>query len=244
MRIYVAGLITSWADEIFADIFAIKTLGPAFHLACLEFEQALSTDIERNRNFSITHPADDFRFKMHANWLKEGKWFDIIKNRTPLVFKQLEDCEKLEIKNGDFEISCKPPLEGNDALEKELHIWMLTKFEILVEKIEQKIKTKFDDFKNPIDDFNINDTLVTTCLEHGIVPSTVYDEDKQKHHPNPTTVLNSGFFFYLGRMNKLLEKVKSNESHIDKRINYEKRLNQWLGKAIDDWQILHKEKKL
>ena len=33
--IYVGGLMLSWADEIFADIFAIRELGSAFHLACL-----------------------------------------------------------------------------------------------------------------------------------------------------------------------------------------------------------------
>ncbi|MBN1803694.1 MAG: hypothetical protein JW837_00445 [Sedimentisphaerales bacterium] len=242
---YVTSLMLRWVDEIFADIFAIKTLGPAFHLACLELEQILRTDIKRNMNFSRTHPADYFRFKMHAKWLSEGEWDEIIKERTPLVFDRLKDCEKLQLKNNDFSINYKSPLEDKPDLENKLHNWMLQEFEKMVKKIEPVVSAELENFKNPINDFNNNDALVTDYLEHGVVPSTVYDnENKQICHPNPTTILNSGFFFYLGNMDALLKKVESSNSDIDKRTNYEKRLNQWLAKAIEDWQILLMENKL
>jgi hypothetical protein len=119
LLIYVSGLMLSWADEIFADIFAIRVLGPAFHLACLEMEQILSTNIQRNKIFSRTHPADDFRFKVHAKWLGDGGWDEIIKQRTPLIFERLKDCEKLQLNNNDFSINCKSPLDGKDDLEKK-----------------------------------------------------------------------------------------------------------------------------
>lgn len=243
---YVANLMLRWADEIFADIFAIRTLGPAFHLACLELEQILPTNIKRNRNFSRTHPADDFRFKMHAKWLSDGEWDEIINKQTPLVFDRLKDCEKLRFKNKDFSINYKSPLEDKPDLENKLHNWMLQEFEKMVKKIEPVVSAELENFENPINDFKKNDSLVTACLEHGIVPSTVYNEKKQRCHPNPTTILNSGFFFYLGGMVELLKKVKVKRgvSRIDKRMNYEKRLNQWLAKAIDDWQILLEEGKL
>jgi len=238
---YVRHLILNWADEIFADIFAIRTLGPAFHLACLEMEQILPTNIKRSKAFSITHPADDFRFKAHAKWLSDGEWDDTIKERMPSVFERLQECKKLDIKN--FTINCIPPLEEKKDLEDELHKWMLREFEKTIVRIEEELSAKLKDFENPFSDFNKYNSLVGVCLEHGIVPSTVYD-NKQKHHPSPTTILNSGFFFYLGGMDALLEKVENNDSDIDKRMNYEKRLNQWLAKAIEDWQILLEEGKL
>ena len=241
--IYVGGLMLSWADEIFADIFAIRVLGPAFYLACLEMEQILSTDIERNRNFSRTHPADDFRFKMHAKWLSKGKWDDTIRNRTPEIFDRLTVCKKLRLKNNYFSISCEPPLDGNKAIKEKLHKWMFKEFKKMVVKVEKEVLIKTASQK-PIDDFSKSDNLVTIALEHGVVPSTLYDRNKQKHHPSPTTILNSGFFFYLGGMDRLLEKVENNDSDVDKRINYEKRLNQWLAKAIEDWKILLEEGKL
>jgi hypothetical protein len=241
---YVSNLILRWADEIFADIFAIRVLGPAFHLACLEMEQILPTKIERNRNFSGTHPANDFRFKTHAKWLTDGDWDEIINERTPQVFEQLKVCEKLQFENGDFGINYKPPLEDKKDLEDKLHNWMLQEFEKMVLKVEEELSTKLKNLPKPFYDFNENYKLVTTCLEHGVVPSTVYNEKKQRCHPNPTTILNSGFFFYLGGMDTLLEKVKSKGRKIDKQINYEKRLNQWLAKAIEDWQILLEEGKL
>lgn len=237
--------MSSWADEIFADIFAIRVLGPAFHLACLEMEQILPTDIERNRNFSRTHPADDFRFKIHAKWLNKSKWDDTIRNRTPEVFDRLTVCKKLRLKNNYFSINCKPPLEDKQDLEDKLHNWMLQEFEKMVKKIEPVVSDELKNLPKPFYDFNENYKFVITCLEHGVVPSTVYNEKKQKRcHPNPTTILNSGFFFYLGGMGKLLEKVVSNDPDIDKRIHYEKRLNQWLAKAIEDWQLLFEEGKL
>lgn len=247
--IYVGGLMLSWADEIFADIFAIRVLGSAFHLACLEMEQILSTDIKRNKTFSRTHPADDFRFKIHAKWLSDGGWDEIIKKRTPLVFDRLKDCETLRLKNNDFSINCEPPLGESDEskdLKEKLHTWMFKEFGQMIIKVEEELSTKLKDYENPINDFKENDSLVTDCLEHGIVPSTVYNETKQRCHPNPTTILNSGFFFYLGGMVELLKKVKVKRgvSRIDKRMNYENRLNQWLAKAIDDWQILLEEGKL
>lgn len=246
--IYVGGLMSSWADEIFADIVAIRILGPAFHFACLVLEQILPTVIDRNRNFSRTHPADDFRFKIHAKWLNKGIWDDIIRNRTPDVFDRLKNCEKLEFEKKDFGISCEPPLGEDKDLKEKLHTWMFEEFEKLVVKVEKEILSKTAG-QEPISDFNknkneSNDSLITKALEHGVVPSTVYDKKKQKRHPNPTTILNSGFFFYLGNMDSLLEKVESSDSDIDKRMNYEKRLNQWLAKAIEDWQILLLENKL
>jgi len=238
---YVINLILRWADEIFADIFAIRALGPAFHLACLEMEQILPTKIERNRNFSANHPANDFRFKMHAKWLSDGGWDVAINEHTPEIFSQLQNHKKLKME--DFVITPKSPLRENKMLEEKLHKWMLQEFEKMVIKVEEELSTKLKDFENPFSDFDKYNSLVRVRLEHGIVPSTVYD-NKQKHHPNPTTILNSGFFFYLGGMDALLEKVENNDSDVDKRMNYEKRLNQWLAKAIEDWQILLEEDKL
>ena len=120
---------------------------------------------------------------------------------------------------------------------------MFKEFEQIVIRVEKELSTKLKDFENPLNNFRKNDSFVTTCFEHGIVPSTVYDNE-QKRHPNPITILNSGFFFYLGGMDTLLKKVKSKGRKIDKQINYVKRLNQWLAKAIEDWQILFEEGKL
>jgi len=233
---YVINLTLRWIDEIFADVFAIRVLGPAFHLSYLELEQILTSDIKRNRSFSATHPADDFRFKIHAKWLSESGWDNTMENRVPIISENLNKCKELDINL--FEINCTSPLEGEQDLENKLHSWMLQEFDKMIVKVEEELSAKLEDFDNPIDDFKKNDSLVTACLEHGVVPSTGYNEKKERCRPEPTTILNSGFFFYLGGMDPLLGKVKSGDSKIDKRINYGKRLNQWLTKAIEDWQFL------
>lgn len=240
LSIYVKGLLTSWTNEIFADITAIRMLGPAFHLACLEMEHILPTEIEGNKDFSRTHPADNFRFKMHAKWLKEEKWDSIINKRTPEIFQRLEECKKLKIE--DFKIKCQSPFGEKKEIEDILHKWMLVEFEKMVLKVEKEISEKISNTENPIDDFKKNDLLVTRYLSHGVVPSTVYDDKKNKYHPCPTTMLNSGFFFYMDGMRELIQKIKADISETEKRLKYEKRLNEWLEKAIEDWQILQLEK--
>jgi hypothetical protein len=253
----VGKFLLRWSDEIFADIFAIRILGPAFHLAFLEMEQILPANVSRNTTFS-KYPADFYRFKLHIKWLSKEGWEDIIKHRTPSVFKQLRECEKLNVLNNDFSIkhnfftqdseknknpdSATEEFEGFvTTQEKNLHKWIFEEFEKFVSIIEGDISNKISGFENAANDFNKYDSFVTSYLKHGVVPSTIYNDQKQECHPNPTTMLNSGFFFYLGEMESLLKMVINKDSDIDKRMNYEKRLNDWLAKGIEDWHVLQEK---
>ena len=242
---YSRQLLSRWSDEIYADVFAIRILGPAFHLAFVELEQILHTteSADINKRFSVTHPADDYRFKMHAKWLFKEEWEEVIKDRVPWVFEQLKKCQKLELENDDFYISCKPPLKDNELNPDIFHQWMFNEFKKITIKIESDISTLLNCYDRPIDDFNFCDERVTSCLRHGVVPSTIYNEQGQGYHPSPTTILNSGFFFYLQGMDGLLSIVNNSESDIDNKVNFGKRLNEWLAKAIEDWQIIQERNK-
>jgi hypothetical protein len=239
LRNYVLSLMLRWSDEIFADIFVIRVLGPAFHFAYREIEHIIPTTL--GSNFSETHPADDYRFQVHTKWLINDGWSEILRDNLPGLFKELEKCKDYKIDR--FSVDCRVPSHF-EAVEGELHKWMLAEFNGMVNKIEDAVSAKLGSgFKKPIEDYNRTEKLVTSYLAHGIVPSTLYD-DGTKLHPYPVTVLNCGFLFYLKGMTQLLERVKTNLNRIDKRIMYEKRLNSWLGKAIEDWQILLKKGKL
>ena len=104
--------------------------------------------------------------------------------------------------------------------------------------METNISNLLQNIENPVDDFNKYDELITSYLKHGVVPSTFYDEKGQEQYPNPITTLNSGFFFYTTKMNELLEIVNNNDSEINNKIHFGKRLNEWLAKALEDWQII------
>lgn len=260
LSIYVRSLLLNWADEIFADIFAIGTLGPAFHLGLLEIEQVVpllsSADLADiavlgetvssmhqmiRLTFCRTHPAVDFRFKIHAQWLHDCGWDLVLSNRAPEVFAELERCKQLEASR--FTIVCESPLSDNSDLEGALHKWMIETFMEMVPSIEDAVRHKIANMAKPIEDFERCDRGVTACLEHAVVPSTIITERQERLHPTPTTLLNSGFFFYFGGMTKLFERVKSSDEPTKKRMQYETRLNHWLGKAIDDWQIIRQERK-
>lgn len=240
LRNYVLSLMLRWADEVFADIFAVRVLGPAFHLAYREIEQIIPTTIAST--FSDTHPADEYRFKVHAKWLKQDGWTEILRDKLPDLLKELQKCEGYKIDH--FSISCRAPSHF-ESIEGELHKWMLKEFDGMVSRIEHDVSAKLPGgFDKPITDFREKHELVRDYFEHAVVPSTLYDKQGQKHHPSPTTLLNSGFFFYLEGMDPLLEIVKTNLDPIGKQMAYEKRLNDWLAKAIEDWQILSKGGKL
>lgn len=258
---YVRSLLLNWTDEIFADAFAIGVLGPAFHLAYLEIEQIIpilsSHDMENLDIFGVgvddmrkakrltffeTHPATNFRFRTHASWLHDQGWDKTLKTRAPEVFSELQTCRSLTV--GDFVVGCVSPLDEYVDLEKKLHKWMLCLLEDMVVAVEEKVREKLVACPKPIDDFTKHDADVTPCLERGVVPSTIIRDNGAMLNPSPTTLLNCGFFFYLSGMEPLLARVKSDFSPIQKRIQYERRLNQWLAKAIDDWQVICGDGKL
>ena len=249
---YVRGLLLTWADEIFADILAIRVLGPAFHLAYLELQQVLrvstatdpsgGSEVGAENAFSETHPADNFRFKLHAKWLKQCGWCEVIQQYAFEVFAYLEAYEKLKMEA--FTINCPVPIHQIAEREGDIHKWMLNQVEKLVETVEACVSKKLENVPNPHDDYKHTAEHVMSCLEHGVVPSTGRNPEGLKIHPRPTTLLNAGFFFFLGGMERLLQRVKSKANPIEKRLHYEKRLNEWLAKAIDDWQILRMEHKL
>jgi hypothetical protein len=237
---YVRNLIARWTDELFADIFAVRVLGAAFHLACRELEHVLSSVTEQRQFFCDTHPAPDFRFRFHAKWLRIGRWLDVLQKRTPEVHNKLIQCEQLDV-HRDFVINSKPPIDDEKGkLTDSIHKWILNEFESLVGTIEEEVSNLLKGYEEPIDDFEKCDGSVTRLLSHGVVPSTVFDSERQASHPLPTTVLNSGFFFYLSGVDVLLERIEGDDDPIDKRVNTLRRLNEWLGKAIDDWQFIQK----
>lgn len=242
---YVCALLLTWSEEIFADILAIRVLGPAFHLAYLELQQVLppatsdttiATEGGGENDFSETHPADNFRFKLHAKWLRSCGWCEELKKHASEVHAHLEKCEKLEI--NAFKINCHLSIPELSDQQDLIHNWMLNQIERLVETIEARVSKKLEHLPNPCDDYKQSANHVMSYLEHGVVPSTVRDSEGKKIHPNPTTLLNAGFFFFLGGMEGLMKRVKSKADRIQKRLQYEKRLNEWIAKAIDDWQIL------
>jgi len=249
---YVRGLLLTWVEEVFADILAIRVLGPAFHLAYLELQQVLpvavasDTDIGAHvgaeNGFSETHPADNFRFRLHAKWLRKCGWCEMVEKHASEVHAYLEKCEKLKI-NG-FAINCPLPIPELSDKKDVIHKWMLDQVERLAETVETCVSEKLENMPNPCDDYKRSAKHVMTSLEHGVVPSTVRTLEGDKIHPSPTTLLNAGFFFFLGGMKGLLDRVRSDTDSIDRRLHYEKRLNEWLAKAIDDWQVLKMEKKL
>lgn len=233
--------ILIWSNEIFADLFAIRLLGAAYHLAYLEMEQVLPSTGKRGRVFSHTHPADDFRFKLHANWLEKGGWIQELRERTPSVFDALAACKDLDVDTHTFTIDTPVPIPPDKTdLRADLYDWMLGTLWNLIPLIEKAVSEKSMGIPEPIDDFRAHDTAVADLLAHGVVPSTVFHKSGKRSYPAPTTILNSGFFFYLTRIDILLDKVEAEDTRFERRLKYESRLNEWLSKAIEDWHILTK----
>ncbi|MHC4520060.1 MAG: hypothetical protein ACYTAS_15830 [Planctomycetota bacterium] len=193
------------------------------------------------RTFSNTHPADDFRFKLHVTWLEREGWTQELEDRTPSVFHALMTCKDLDVNIGTFKISTPVPLPPEEvALRTDFYDWMLKTFWSFIPLMEEHVAKTLNTEPRPIDDFREHDSAVSNLLAHGVVPSTIFCEDGRRSYPTPPTILNSGFFFFLTKMDALLDRVKSTDTCVEKRLKYEARLNEWLSKAIEDWHILAK----
>lgn len=241
LKRHISDRMFLWANEIFADLYAIRLLGAAYHLAYVEMEQVLPLIGGGSRVFSSTHPADDFRFKLHACWLERDGWADEIQRRLPLVYKKLMFCKGLNLDGETFKVNTNTPFPSDRSdLKADLDSWMLTTFSSLVPLVESQVSDTLNGSEGPIEDFKAQDEAVTDLLAHGVVPSTVFHKGGKRSYPAPTTVLNSGFFFFLTKMDKLIDRVQSDDDHVEKRLKYEGRLNEWLSKAIEDWHILRK----
>jgi len=224
--------IQVWMEELFADIVAVKLIGPAYTYASMELLRLVHnlsrTDI---RTFSINHPADALRFREQLKILKADNW------ESSAETKQWQELKKIaNIRQNTY----LPPDDEDPSMRKK---W-LKLIEFLcrpknIKKVHDLADQYLADRANPCDCFMQSAAIIRECLKHGIVPSW---SGMQRQIPHPTAIINGAVFFLLSDMDDLYKIVPSiNKNKVGERASLEKRLEMWCIKGIEDW-LLRKNK--
>lgn len=222
-----------WMEELFADIVAVKLIGPAYTYAYMELLRLVHNLSENDlRTFSIDHPADALRFREQLKILKSDGWESHVE---PKHWQELEKIAAIKQR------AYLPPDDEDPAMKKK---WRkLIRFlcrQNIIKKVHDLADQHLADRENPCRYFVGSSASIRECLRHGIVPSW----SGVKHTmPHPTAIINGAIFFLLSEMDTLYKIVPSiNKNNAEERARLENCLEMWCIKGIEDW-LLRKNKK-
>jgi hypothetical protein len=233
--------LSSWAEEIFCDLFAVWMMGPAYVFAYIEiFDLANIPSLgsfpsapKEHLGFHLRHPADSCRLAQHVEFLKElGWWTHVASFKTHYidVLRYVEGVLRTE-----YKFASDPP-----------HLAKLTlaAFFRLLPSIEAAIKAVVRGLDAGATDYARFAGSVQDYLHSGVVPSTVLKGTKGKdqkpnlEHPNPISVLNVAYKIHLESMDVLLREVGEQPSSVRARSEWTTRLELWAAKAFEDHSLL------
>jgi len=230
---FVSKIVESWTQEIFCDLFAIRLVGPAFSFALVEILGMLGFLSTKDlTKFNLTHPASALRFAEHVSLLEEDSWLKAIEQFEPEQKKLLERLAK--IPRAKYRFYVDDQALGPQSLVSTFLASVVPAIRKLVREITTeptRAVKRFEQDRQSIED----------CLRVGVVPHT-----KTSRPPDPVSIINAAFCFYLTSLPKVIGQFEEPEAKNDLRIHslWAKRLEMWTMKAIEDSQVQDRFRKL
>jgi hypothetical protein len=224
LRALAKKTIESWTQEIFCDLFALRLVGPAFSFALVEILNLLgSHSPEAMVTFSQEHPAPACRFAEHVEMLSKDGWWDAISYIEPEQKKLIERLAKTP--STEYKVYADD--EGPKGLMQPFLDLIIPAVRELVRQVTPEAASaakKFRDTRKTIED----------CLKVGVVPHS-----NTSSPPDPVSIINSAFCFYLTSLPKLVTDFSGvqAENDVKTRSKWTKKLEDWTMKAIEDSQI-------
>lgn len=230
---WAARTFQRWLEEIFADIVAVKLLGPAYTLAYLELVH-LMTDSSKTqiKTFDIFHPADALRLREQVKTLESDGWEKHIDTEQWDRLKEIAAINEDEYRT--------PNEDKDDEDERDMKkVWTdLITFLCQpnrIKKMHDKADILLKDRQLPCEHYATFKKRILQCLEHGIVPSAGNAGEKI---PHPTAIMNGAVFFLISGMKELFKITKNiHENVAGDHALLEQRVEMWCMKAIEDWLI-------
>ncbi|MGD1041504.1 MAG: hypothetical protein ABR913_00405 [Sedimentisphaerales bacterium] len=229
---WAANTVQTWMGELFADIIAVRLIGPAYTFAYIEQPKLLENLPEKQiLTFGIDHPADSLRLREQLDILKEDEW-----DKSQISsLKQWEELNRIAaIKQSDY----LPPIDyQDDAVMKPVWEKMMSFLcqKDKLKEIHNLAKKKTEDRIRPTDLFNAYGESISEYLSHGVVPSACR---KNGEMPHPIAIINSAVYFLLSGMKGLFDIVQVTEKDkISSLVWLEHRVEMWCMKAIEDWLV-------
>ena len=176
-------LISSWVAELVADLFAIRTLGPAYLFA---FEEMSTIAVVMNK-YSATHPSSAFRLTFLLRELEHSAF--IARASIPAVRERL--------------LALKADLAGRDLTPSDEFDRIA--YETLVqatERIHETVRDTPGAYQYGVEAFNRDvPTIVDQYLARGVPPIEHWDATGGFTIPwNLVSIINGAWVAYLTRM--------------------------------------------
>lgn len=230
----------TWAEEIFCDIFALTLIGPVFSFASIELFSLLGLlDEKESLKFSPSHPADACRFKEHLAQLEFLGWWQAVKDVASEHIKLIEELGKKPETSYQFALDWNPVL--GQALKDA--------FCDVRGDIQRLVNTMCAGVRSSLDDFRRHNQPVQEYLSRGIVPSALAIRHRLVH-PEPVGVINALACFYLSSLSRLIRNApkyyrrRNSDRKVSDRSELTSRLETWGTKAIEDYRLLHPQRKV
>ncbi|MGD0300646.1 MAG: hypothetical protein ABSE86_26475, partial [Bryobacteraceae bacterium] len=174
------GILESWTQEIFCDLFALRLLGPAFSFSLLEILSLLG--LLRDRDyivFSPTHPASACRLSEHLDLLTKEGWMAAISDVGASAKNLLEH------------------ISGRPASQYEMYFddqhpgprWLVDAFIAVLPIIRELVKDITGSAAAHVGRFTQWRGPIQAALAEGIVPSVKVDGAV----PDPISIINASF---------------------------------------------------
>jgi hypothetical protein len=230
---FASKIVENWTQEIFCDLFAIRLMGPAFSFALVEILGMLGfLSAKASVKFNPTHPASACRFAEHIKLLEEDLWLKAVEQFEPEQKKLLERLAKIPRSRYRFYVDDQTP--GPQSLVD-------TFLDSVVPAIRKLVRQITVTPTRAVKRFELDRRNIENCLKVGVVPHS-----NTSRQPDPVSIINSAFCFYLTSLPNVIEQFEGAEAKNDIRIRslWTKRLEMWTMKAIEDSQIQDRFTKL
>jgi hypothetical protein len=219
-------IVDYWIQEIFCDLFALRLVGPAFSFALVEMLGMLGVLAEANVRFERTHPAPACRFAEHVEMLRADSWWDAIANVNATQKKLIEKLANVPRTRYTFYVDdLKVGPRGRRLVDAFL--------DVVVPAIRRVVRNITPDPARSVKQFVGSRKQIDDCFRAGVVPIT------KPSSPNPVSIINASFCFYLTSLKELITKFEDAEAEnaVDTHSLWTTRLEMWTMKAIEDSQI-------
>lgn len=238
---HIVNALADWAEEMFCDLFAIRLVGPCFSYAFIEIFD-LVNDLDsagalfpsaaaEDAKFLASHPAELFRLKQHVSLLESLGWWGEIAASSNLYIRLLS------LAKGIPDSHFKVPVPGLKAFEAQ----MLAALGTLMRDVIAEVKDVTRGLDDGVQEYHDLRATMEEYFRRGIVPSSIRVDDQEHNCPQPTTILNVAYKFYLDNLGDLINGIKDgNPLSVKQRNEWTGKVEMWAMKAIDDYLLLNR----
>lgn len=239
-RLWCVDKLSSWAEEIFCDLFALWMVGPAYAFAYIEIFDlanipalaAIPSVPKRHLEFHTYHPPDAFRLSQHIRSLRQLGWWHEVAGFKSHYIDVLSFVES--IPSTDYTFASERPHLADLSVRA---------FSRLLPRVEAANNSIIHGLEAGAMNYARWAKSVEDYLHAGVVPSTILkartsESDKPKfEHPDPISVLNVAYKIHLESIEVLLKQVGT-PSSVSARSDWASRLELWASKAFEDHALL------